>query len=200
MKPFPETPPHTWRKLTNMALNFWNLRNTSTHVEKTSRHGRRQSSKEETPPHTWRKLYKTYRLTSKDRNTSTHVEKTDRFIENQKFREKHLHTRGENAAVEKLPELPKETPPHTWRKPGGNLIKETFKRNTSTHVEKTFLRTHARRQTWKHLHTRGENSAVVPRSPLACETPPRTWRKRRAPYRKRRGKRNTSTHVEKTGA
>ena len=50
----------------------------------------------------------------------------------------------------------------------------------------------------KHLHGRGEDLLFGLPSCAVPETPPRTWRRRRACHRHRPGNGNTSTDVEKT--
>ena len=111
-----ETPPRTWRKPQSIFKPPCCIRNTSTHVEKTSvtvlgqvghrkhLHARgendfRQLPKKcsaETPPRTWRKLTALFLQASGGGNTSTHVEKTHKTQPDATEREKHLHARGEN--------------------------------------------------------------------------------------------------------
>ena len=70
-------------------------------------------------------------------NTSTHVEKTFILHQNNIFREKHLHARGENDKYAPENTLTEETPPRTWRKPDDWVCINSREGNTSTHVEKT---------------------------------------------------------------
>ena len=71
-----------------------------------------------------------------------------------------------------------ETPPHMWIRHFSFQDRNTFARNTSTHVETTFRASVDLRVIRKHLHTRGDNIDLT----LQC----------------RDTVGNTSTHVETT--
>ena len=75
---------------------------------------------------------------------------------------------------------------------------QEWRRNTSTHVEKTEKIIGGLKHAWKHLHARGENTYVYAPFCMSEETPPRTWRKPLPFLRPSACLRNTSTHVEKT--
>ena len=91
---------------------------------------------------------------------------------------KHLHGRGEDCdAGDRSPKV---------------------LRNTSTDGEKTTTIYSLSIPDWKHLHGRGEDLLFGLPSCAVPETPPRTWRRRRACHRHRPGNGNTSTDVEKT--
>ena len=111
-----ETPPRTWGRLHGIIYNNAFLRNTPTHVGKTSGHQKeRPSAKKhphargedyfpvhrfsytpETPPRTWGRLKGQITTTSGLRNTPTHVGKTDAFDYKPLLLWKHPHARGED--------------------------------------------------------------------------------------------------------
>ncbi len=91
-----------------------------------------------------------------------------------------------------------ETPPRAWRRLTQSVHILSRPRNTSTSVEKTLMFVGERRKLKKHLHERGEDSAVAPNSDKNSETPPRAWRRQRFIEGKENSGRNTSTSVEKT--
>ena len=111
-----ETPPRTWRRLSQAFTKALPVRNTSTDVEKTPYkhkvmtdtgkhlHGRGEDvpmallahSSQETPPRTWRRRKVVTRNGSCYRNTSTDVEKTSQKVQHRISAEKHLHGRGED--------------------------------------------------------------------------------------------------------
>ena len=131
----------------------------------------------ETPPHTWRKFLSRTLDENFLRNTSTYVEKIYKKRRSSSIRQKHLHIRGENLKLDRVPIAVLETPPHTWRKFFSLLDKRIIKRNTSTYVEKINPSDCQDRHLWKHLHIRGENKVSAATPNAARETPPHTWRK-----------------------
>ena len=172
-----ETPPHTWRKLSQTQFKQFFFGNTSTYVEKTTgerplytplrkhlhvcgenslRHCLRERSRE-TPPRMWRKPLHCLRVVS-------------RFL-------KHLHVCGENLREIHEQETRLETPPRMWRK-RRQLDEITAPLgNTSTYVEKTVLTGTFKRPRAKHLHVCGENFSIRVIPFTTGETPPRMWRK-----------------------
>ena len=193
-----ETPPRTWRRQRARGSESNIIRNTSTDMEKTfprkinqllfqkHLHGRGEDHQNlgqldhvpETPPRTWRRLGR-FALPALDSgNTSTDVEKTV-SVRIAPFRlRKHLHGRGEDEQERQLARRKKETPPRTWRRPSRCL--------------------QSKQSAGKHLHGRGEDRFSKKDKQRVNETPPRTWRRPPASCRESKGRRNTSTDVEKT--
>ncbi len=213
-----ETPPRTWRRQRQHNEIAKEMRNTSTHVEKTVTARRRQRAcgkhlhargedlmsaslwveRPETPPRTWRRPHSHRSRRSRHRNTSTHVEKTLNTKEVYSLYRKHLHARGEDDADLRMENEPVETPPRTWRRQFPSAPNRNGVRNTSTHVEKTSAPSAISRCHRKHLHARGEDALMRLTTLSASETPPRTWRRPRTCRAPFPSGRNTSTHVEKT--
>ena len=172
-----ETPPRTWRKQGLEVFEWYSMRNTYTHVEKTEKTANKNDTRKkhlhargenelkceleswnlETPPRTWRKRFLVRYHIAGMGNTSTHVEKTFWRIVQRAFRQKHLHTRGENVIAIPIVCALLETPPHTWRKLVFRVQVHADDGNTSTHVEKTLSCIRQPSLPKKHLHTRGEN-------------------------------------------
>ena len=133
------------------------------------------------------------------RNTSTDVEKTLCISDLLAcFRWKHLHGRGEDVPYVRADGRGLETPPRTWRRLVIYVMSVCDDGNTSTDVEKTSPSFGLRKTPGKHLHGRGEDNPPRRPPPAVLETPPRTWRRRRAQRETTKGSRNTSTDVEKT--
>ncbi len=112
-----ETPPRTWRRLSNIASM--------------------SLLDEETPPRTWRRLTGCGVERLALRNTSTDVEKTSITPAITLATEKHLHGRGEDVLEGDRRSGGLETPPRTWRRLSILLSNSLSIRNTSTDVEKT---------------------------------------------------------------
>ena len=111
-----ETPPLTWGRLRPVMREAAAIRNTPTHVGKTSPfpaedltrqkhpHSRGEDSlgtilrdaAKETPPLTWGRLSFTFISDDSARNTPTHVGKTGRNTKIDISRWKHPHSRGED--------------------------------------------------------------------------------------------------------
>ena len=193
-----ETPPRTWgRRRKGLAHNVF-VRNTPTHVGKTSRSRRRPSclwkhphargedwrsgggapARKETPPRTWGRLFASYLLFCRPRNTPTHVGKTTLNNGANNNLEKHPHARGEDRHRECQAGTGLETPPRTW---GRQLTEDThlaLSGNTPTHVGKTALLSVLWVPRGKHPHARGEDELLKLCALGAAETPPRTWGRR----------------------
>ena len=193
-----ETPPRTWRGRHRTRQLAEQIGNTSTHVERTSRFLFRFLFFRETPPRTWRGLGLRLKRRFCSRNTSTHVERTIVRLPRAVISRKHFHARGEDKAGRTDRAGFVETPPRTWRGQSSSAVRSTFTRNTSTHVERTRLRSECQARSRKHLHARGEDAGFIYRSAAGDETPPRTWRGPSPALRKGIHFRNTSTHVERT--
>jgi len=117
-KPDAETPPHAWRRLSNLVLVKLLFGNTSTCVEKTPALSAQYPAAQkhlhvrgedlrfallhylfiETPPRAWRRLGGDKLTGNISGNTSTCVEKTTSCCANQDTTKKHLHVRGEDAS------------------------------------------------------------------------------------------------------
>ncbi len=152
----------------------------------------------ETPPRTWRRRPGIGETTASLRNTSTDVEKTRASPSPKSPVPKHLHGRGEDQVFLLPCLLLLETPPRTWRRLVGYLVRLDVVRNTSTDVEKTCCSGEQTAHQRKHLHGRGEDCRRRRLAFVPSETPPRTWRRLVSYGRKRTGDGNTSTDVEKT--
>ena len=213
-----ETPPRTWGRQRLIHDTLLPLRNTPTHVGKTS--GVKTSKGEyekhphargedpgtaaaccwmpETPPRTWGRPSEMPSLGIIDRNTPTHVGKTcAREVQNS-IREKHPHARGEDVKPTGTTALNRETPPRTWGRLYFFLLFSLGRRNTPTHVGKTLSRPRPWLGPRKHPHARGEDIAKAVNERLGEETPPRTWGRLFDRHNIVGLDRNTPTHVGKT--
>jgi len=85
------------------------------------------------------------------------VEKTRQSGRCSEHQEKHLHGRGEDAAILVDCSAPIETPPRAWRRPGTQSPLTVEDGNTSTGVEKTGRHAGFKKNVKKHLHGRGED-------------------------------------------
>ena len=156
-----ETPPRTWGRPVKGSQSAASLRNTPTHVGKTTpRYFRRSLTRKhphargedwharahvhafrETPPRTWgRPKFVIVEFTNKG-NTPTHVGKTGAGYSLGIGQAKHPHARGEDRSSSPVSRRTRETPPRTWgRQP---LIRDGdfILGNTPTHVGKTTLNT-----------------------------------------------------------
>ena len=112
---------------------------------------------------------------------------------------KHPHARGEDSHYGREELSHRETPPRTWGRLCRIHLRLFCNRNTPTHVGKTTLITDSLCQGWKHPHARGEDVLARSIAPPSRETPPRTWGRRSLSPLVQRLKRNTPTHVGKTG-
>ena len=129
-----ETPPRTWGRPDNSALNAHHAGNTPTHVGKTQDendpdlnpkkhpHARGEDRPNsstcslimETPPRTWGRPISTVSACGYDRNTPTHVGKTSLPCTNIPALWKHPHARGEDHITGLIAGGVIETPPRTW--------------------------------------------------------------------------------------
>ena len=172
-----ETPPRTWRRPPDGLFQVFDLRNTSTDVEKTLRRCTNTWWTTETPPRTWRRLARQCKSGHPGGNTSTDVEKTLEFPQRWPAEWKHLHGRGEDENKWWDNNQRLETPPRTWRRLRAAISGAAGEGNTSTDVEKTGANRRQCRRNGKHLHGRGEDDHFPCPSLFDAETPPRTWRR-----------------------
>ena len=132
------------------------------------------------------------------RNTPTHVGKTHGGVPRQEHEKKHPHARGEDSSpASGLPQR-RETPPRTWGRLFRAFSPKFSKRNTPTHVGKTFGLSFSFLHFWKHPHARGEDYLTASISSVLMEAPPRTWGRRDDFISRMISARNTPTHVGKT--
>ena len=136
VRTFRETPPRTWRRPLKKKYKSYDIRNTSTDVEKTYQeryaeyryqkhlHGRGEDRRcsiyddalRETPPRTWRRPALMLLRIMVFGNTSTDVEKTHSVSSHHGTIRKHLHGRGEDSKPLQVNVPVMETPPRTWRR------------------------------------------------------------------------------------
>ena len=170
-----ETPPRTWGRRSEAISAFNSLRNTPTHVGKTSRPSHSPSRRQkhphargedpmkrvpgqwdvETPPRTWGRPSILTQRPRQTGNTPTHVGKTYVVRSAITQPQKHPHARGEDPTAKEL------------------SANDT--RNTPTHVGKTPRERPQVHLYWKHPHARGEDPLLGKILPCLQETPPRTW-------------------------
>ena len=154
----------------------------------------------ETPPRTWGRLKAPTPEAVCAGNTPTHVGKTKLLNHATTRYGKHPHARGEDVFLLNFLVLELETPPRTWGRPGRGHRRPQRPGNTPTHVGKTPGERRTHRETRKHPHARGEDTAMNAQPSLEKETPPRTWG-RPSPLRRLANMvGNTPTHVGKTQA
>ena len=152
-----ETPPHAWGRLFPHLLFFERVGNTPTCVGKTMpdamppflprkhphmrgedrSHGHKWFRHAETPPHAWGRPQRLALAVLVLGNTPTCVGKTGRHLDEQAYKQKHPHMRGEDSSSSAACCALAETPPHAWGRHIRSRATACGGRNTPTCVGKT---------------------------------------------------------------
>ncbi len=96
----------------------------------------------ETPPPMWGRLFLIRQEIILIRNTPTHVGKTISCSVKILWARKHPHPCGEDSFTKYCGNRWRETPPPMWGRLPWNPFKSIIRRNTPTHVGKTYLKYH----------------------------------------------------------
>ena len=129
----------------------------------------------ETPPRTWGRRIDIFVDAVSIGNTPTHVGKTSLCKRNRAVDGKHPHARGEDRLVICATPSIGETPPRTWGRLSLSAAFMAARRNTPTHVGKTYVQALSACLMAKHPHARGEDLEDPFGVASDSETPPRTW-------------------------